>query len=115
MSSATGVSPVCRQHNSCAVERQKLQPVGPLGAEHEDVATVWVGLQSLGDQRHGTVDAGAKIDRLRRHENPDLRAKRDHRAALNATITFVRVRASAPNGTRTVAPAIATSMLQTIN
>ena len=56
------------------------------------------------------MDPDAKVNRLRRNENSDLGAKRDHRADLNATNTFVRVCASAPAGTRTVAPEIAISM-----
>src|SRR5271166_2150984 len=104
------LKPFCRQHHSGAVESQTFQTIGPLGAKNENVATVGVGLKSLSDQRHETMDACTEVYRLRRHENADLRTKRDHRADLNATKTFVRVCASTPIGTRTVAPEIAISM-----
>src|SRR5271165_3108742 len=104
------LKPLGRQNKTRAVKNQELQAIRSLRAEHENVAAVGLAGQPFRHQRDQAVYAFAKIDRLRRNEHPDIRAERNHRVDLTAVSTRSSVAASTPTGTRTVAPAIVTSI-----
>src|SRR3974390_612475 len=56
------------------------------------------------------MNSFAKVNRLRRDEHTDHWTERNHRVDLTAASTRSSVAASTPTGTRTVAPAIVTSI-----
>jgi hypothetical protein len=62
-------------------------------------------------QRREAVRPAPKIDRLRRHQNPDACRNRNHVAAFTARSTFVSVVTSLPGPTRTTAAPSAISIV----
>ncbi len=79
-------------------------------AKNENVAAVGLAGQTFRHERDQTMHAFSEVDRLRRHKHPDIPAERDHRVDLTAANTRSSATASTPTGTRTVAPAIITSI-----
>ena len=101
---------VRREDHPSAVEHENFQTVLPLRAEYKNIAAIRIALHAFRNQRDEAMDAFSKINRLRRNEHAEVRAKQNHRVPRSAKITASSVARSTPAGTRIVAPPILTSI-----
>src|SRR5579872_6866214 len=98
------------EHDAAAVPEDQLDAIGPLRPEHVYDTREWVGAYAFAHHRREPLCSFAEVDRLRRHQNPNIAGGSDHAVAFSARITASMVRGFASAPTRTSTPAISSSM-----
>lgn len=79
-----------------SIPEDQLDPVRTFRAEDINCAREWIFTERLAHQRRQPIRPPAKVNRLRRNQNPQARRNRDHAAAFNARSTSVRKTRSTP-------------------
>jgi hypothetical protein len=69
------------KHDAGAVPEDQLHPVGPLRAEHVHHTGERIGAHGFAHQRCQPLRSFPQVDRLRRHQNPDIARRPDHASA----------------------------------